>query len=280
MIHLFKVEKIKTLAVLLFEKRIFFNFELLGHNLKVTKDIKRKRIERDYPWLFHLAKHSEHFYDVGCNVGYISLIAAVLPNSKYIVALDPNPEAMSITAQNLIINGFGIKCKFITAFISDKSDQEVKFFTVGSGEAGSMFATHAVTAASLNSFYYVKTITIDEIMNLTKIIPDLIKIDVEGAENLALKGSVELAKKQITKIFVELHSVKERSMFETARFVINWCVDNDYVAYYLTDGKILQDPQKIAHRGKCHVLLLPKNIPYPEYLLNIQEGSELPRLID
>jgi hypothetical protein len=69
-------------------------------------------------------------------------------------------------------------------------------------------------------------------------------------------------------------------MFETGRFVINWCVDNDYVAYCLTDGKILQDPQKIAHRGKCHVLLLPKNIPYPEYLLNIQEGSELPRLID
>lgn len=262
------------------EKQIFFPFKIANISLKGIKGIYRKNVDMDDAWLFQLTKNAEVFYDLGCNIGYISLVAAIQKNNKMIVAVDPNPEALAKTAQNLIINGYGHKSKFISAFIGDVDGEEVKFYTVGSGEAGSMYANHAQTAAAVNSFYYVKKITIDTIIKQTGIIPNLIKIDVEGAENLALKGAVEIAKKQIAKFIVEMHALPELSMFDSGNFVISWCKKNNYVPYYLNDAVILENATTIASRGKCHLLLLPKEEKYPEYLKNIQQRDELPKVID
>lgn len=262
------------------EKKIFFQFNIAGVSLKGTKGIDRKKVDMDDAWLFHLTKNSESFYDLGCNIGYISLLAAIQKQNKTIVSVDPNPEALAKTAQNLIINGFGYKSKFISAFIGDIDDEEVKFYTVGTGEAGSMSANHAETASAINSYYYVKKITIDTIVKQTNIIPDLIKIDVEGAENLALMGATEIAKKQIAKIIVEMHSLPELSMLDSACFVIKWCEQNNYIPYYLKDAAILTDARTISGRGKCHLLLLPENEKYPEYLKNVNQRDELPKFID
>jgi len=262
------------------EKQIFFPFKIANISLKGIKGIDRKNVDMDDAWLFQLTKNAEVFYDLGCNIGYISLVAAIQKNNKMIVAVDPNPEALAKTAQNLIINGYGHKSKFISAFIGDVDGEEVKFYTVGTGEAGSMYANHAQTAAAVNSFYYVKKITIDTIIKQTGIIPNLIKIDVEGAENLALKGAVEIAKKQIAKFIIEMHALPELSMFDSGNFVINWCKKNNYVPYYLNDAVVLENATTIASRGKCHLLLLPKEEKYPEYLKNIQQRDELPKIID
>jgi FkbM family methyltransferase len=262
------------------EKSIFFSFKIAGINLKGVKGIDRRSVDMDDAWLFYLTKNNEVFYDLGCNIGYVSLVAAIQKTNKMIVAVDPNPEALAKTAQNLIINGFGYKSKFISAFIGDVDGEEVKFYTVGSGEAGSMYANHAETASAVDSYYYVKKITIDTIIKETNIIPDLIKIDVEGAENLALKGAIEIAKKQTTKIIVEMHALPELSMFDSANFVIKWCQENHYNPYYLRDKELLKDAETIATRGKCHLLLLPKNQEYPNYLKNINQRDKLPQSID
>jgi FkbM family methyltransferase len=261
------------------EKKVFSPFNIAGIPLKGIKGIDRKNVDMDDAWLFQLTKNSEIFFDLGCNIGYISLMAAIHEQNKVIVAVDPNPEALAKTAQNLIINGFGYKSKFISAFIGDFDDEDVKFYTVGSGEAGSMYPNHAETASAINSFYYVKKTTIDTIVNQTNLIPDLIKIDVEGAENLALIGAIETAKKQISKIIVEMHALPELSMLDSANFVINWCEQNSYVPYYLKDAEVLIDANKISSRGKCHLLLIPKNTKYPEYLKNVNQRDKLPKFI-
>lgn len=258
------------------EKNLFFEFKIAGVSLKGIKGTNRKNVDMDDAWLFQLTKNNNCFYDLGCNIGYISLFAAIQKNNKMIVAVDPNPEALAKAAQNLIINGFGFKSKFISAFIGDVVGKEVKFYTVGTGEAGSMYESHAHTASLTKSYYYVKTETIDSIIKSTGIIPDLIKIDVEGAENLALKGATEIAKKQFAKFIIEMHGLPERSMFDNANFVLDWCKENNYVPYYLKDAAILKDAETISKRGKCHLLLVPINQEYPEYLQNVKQRDELP----
>ena len=66
--------------------------------------------------------------------------------------VDPNPEALGMAASNIIQNNLGSRTQYLTAFVSDKPGNSMKFYTVGAGAAGSMYASHAETASSLNSF--------------------------------------------------------------------------------------------------------------------------------
>jgi FkbM family methyltransferase len=186
---------------------------------------------------------------------------------------------LSKAAQNIIINGFGYKAKFITAFIGDKTGDKIKFFTIGSGEAGSMFKGHAVTAAALNSYYMVEQFTIDSLVEQVNYIPDLIKMDIEGAESLALKGAIKTASFFKTKFMIEMHSPPELPMLENATRVLTWCTENHYHAFYLKDGRLLISAETIAQRGRCHLLLLPQSETYPAYLTGISQGSKLPNNI-
>lgn len=262
------------------EKSGYSNFELSGIKIKALQGTLRTKADKDDAWFFALAKNAEHLFDIGCNVGYMSLIAAIQKKNKSIVLADPNPEALAKAAQNMVINNFGLKTKFVAAFIGDADGEKVKFYTVGSGAAGSMYASHAETAASINSYYEVQKLTVDTLVKQVGQVPDLIKIDVEGAEYLVLQGATKTAAHQESAFFIEMHALKELPMKENAILVLNWCKDNAYKAYYLKTALELTDPETIASRGKCHLLLLPKNERYPEYLKNIKEGSPLPDTID
>ena len=262
------------------EKNIFLHFEIAGVPLKGLKGTYRNKVDQDDAWFFALAKNAEHIYDLGSNIGYMSLLAAIQKNNKSIVLVDPNPEALAKAAQNMIVNGFGFKSKFISAFIGDVDGEKLKFYTVGSGEAGSMYSSHAETAKAMNSYYEVEKITIDTIVNQLNYFPNLIKIDVEGAEYLALQGAVQTASKGISKFFIEMHSPVELPMVKNATLILKWCVENKYKAYYLKEAIELTNPELIANRGKCHLLLLPEEEKYPIYLKDIKQGNALPSSIN
>lgn len=266
----------KVLAFYYSNKKIYHKSKLCGIELKTLSNTIRKKTDKDDAWYFALLQNHTTIFDLGCNIGYTSLLAAIQPNNKKIVLVDPNPEALAKAAQNMIVNGFGFKSTFITAFVGNQDGKKVKFYTVGSGEAGSMYASHAETASAVNSFYEVEEITIDTLVNKVAFIPDLVKIDVEGAESLALEGAVCLAEKQTTKFFIEMHALKERSMKENAALIIDWCDKNHYKAFYLSLMTELDDANMIASRGKCHLLLIPTNEHIPVYLTTIKEGDSLP----
>ena len=78
------------------------------------------------------------------------MVAAIQKTNKNILLVDPNPEVLAKAAQNMIYNGFGLKSKFVSAFIGDKDGEKLNFYTIGSGAAGSMYSSHATTAAAVN----------------------------------------------------------------------------------------------------------------------------------
>jgi FkbM family methyltransferase len=250
---------------------------LAGKNIKAIPGTIRIKVDKDTAWFVALAKNNKKIFDLGANVGYPALLAHVFNPQidKYLLA-DPNPMALGFAAQNLILNGFSSNATFINAFISDKHGDSIPFYTVEAGEAGSMFKSHAKTASKLNKFFMVNTTTIDQLIQEQGWIPDFIKVDVEGAESLVLEGAKALAARQTCILMVEMHAPDELPMITNARNVLSWCKENQYQAWYMKEKIRLEHPETIAHRGKCHLLLLPISENYPDYLLSVDQSAALP----
>ena len=211
-------------------------------------------------------------------MGYTALLANIQGYTENLLLVDPNPKALAIAAKNLIYNNLAGNCTFISSFVSDHIGDEIPFYTVGSGAAGSMFKGHAESAASVNSYFMVATTTIDELVRQVGWQPDFVKIDVEGAESLVLAGAGKLAESKTTLFMIEMHSPPELPMVENTKRVLEWCTQFGYESWYMKEGVRLESPEQIAHRGKCHLLLQPKGWSYPEVIKNIQQGTQLSSL--
>ena len=116
-------------------------------------------------------------------------------------------------------------------------------------------------------------------LNFYKVKPDLVKIDVEGAETLVMHAAKTLANETRCTFFIEMHNVEGLGMEAAAQSMLDWCEEMDYKAWYPTTGKALAGAEEIKDRGKCHLLLLPKDKDYPEYLKGIAIYAPLPKTI-
>ena len=253
--------------------------QICGISLQVVDGTIREVVDQDDTWWFYLAKHHNIIFDIGCNVGYTALLALIQDSDKKLILVDPNPKALQMAAINIIQNGLGRNVNYALGFVGNTIDDQIKFYTVGSGAAGSMYPSHAKTASATNAFIDVKTFTLDYLYMYYKIIPDLVKIDVEGAETLVMQAGKKLAKDTQCSFFIEMHNVENLGMEAAGKFMLDWCSEMDYKAWYLKTGEELITAETIKGRGKCHLLLMPKSKQYPDYLSGISQSSSLPESI-
>lgn len=196
-----------------------------------------------------------------------------LDRESNIICVDPNPKAIARCAENLIINGLSNNCKFINAFVGDENDKKHDFFSSLTDEAGSMFRSFAKTSSRIGKSRIVKLLTVDKICENTNFIPDLIKIDVEGAELLVLKGIKEILKKSRPKLFIEVHSGEELSIIKNTKDLQRWANEKFYKCYYLRNHSLITDANQISNRGKYHMILIDQDQKYPEYLKEVSEND-------
>lgn len=249
---------------------------LLGVPVKTVRGTIHNTVDYDDAWFFALAQNSKVIFDIGCNSGYTGLLALLSDPNKQILLVDANPLAMARTVKNLAINKLINNARMFIGFVSDKPDEQIAFYTVGSGAAGSMFKTHAKTAGKANISVQVNTTTLDILTKQYQLMPDFVKIDVEGAESLVLAGSTALASHKKSRLLVEMHGSPEMSMAENARKILMWCAESGFSAWYLKEHALLEKEDQIAKRGRCHLLLQPKEWSYPDFLKSIQQKAQLP----
>lgn len=249
--------------------------QLLDKEVVVREGTIRFPPDYDDAWMLACALYSEIMFDIGANIGYDSLLALAGGGVQKLVAVEPNPIALSTAAEILIHNGLSDRVRFVPAFASDVADSVVEFWTIGDGAAGSIYRGHARSASRTKSFITVPTTTLDTLMERYNEVPDFVKIDVEGAEHKVLQGSRRCAGLGTTRFLVEMHSPPELPMNENAACVLEWCRSVGYSAWYLKQHSLLTDPQAIAKRGRCHLLLQPAAWPYPEWLRGIEQSASL-----
>jgi FkbM family methyltransferase len=191
------------------------DFLLFERPIKVNglKAIPRKHTA-DFNMLFHDKEYEEEsrlnlnegeiFVDVGANVGHYTLKAATYHPEVKIISIEAHPKNYKALCRNVSCNRFS-NIITINKAVSDKKGKVTLYEHITDDnrvltDDFSIQADH-----NKKSSVVVDSDTIDNILKEIKIgSADVLKMDIEGAEVMALKGATETLDK-LRKIIVEIH---------------------------------------------------------------------------
>lgn len=228
--------------------------------------------EYDDAWMLACALRAKQVFDIGSNIGQAALIMLLSPSVEQITLVEPNPSALIIAAENLILNGLVSRARFVAAFADHKDDDEVTLWTLETGAAGSIYPERAVSARRHNTSIRVPTITLDTLIAKYGV-PDLVKLDVEGAEMRALQGAAKLAQGGQTRFLVEMHMIPNMTMMQHFILLLKWCASVGYSAWFLPTHQRL--PLQNIPDARCHVMLQPEGWLYPDWLAEIPMNAQV-----
>ena len=143
------------------------------------------------------------FFDVGANVGYYTILASPLVSDEgRVVAFEPVMRNLTFLQRHVQLNS-AQNVSILPFAVSDSCG--LARFSFGSGHA----LGHLDKAERSKTI--VPTITLDRIAEEMGIIPDVIKIDVEGGESEVLAGAARILKQAKPAIFLSTHSPQLRA---------------------------------------------------------------------
>jgi FkbM family methyltransferase len=173
-----------------------------GHSIYVSPDAALRFWRRDLqqvdPWLLALAAElvaaEASIWDIGANVGLFAMAAAGLAGSHgAVVAVEPDPFLAGLlrrSSAELPPTCAGVEV--VHAAVSDRRGSS-SFSIARRSRAASHLAavTGSTQSGGAREVVEVPTLSLDDLL-ATHRRPDLVKIDVEGAELLCLQGAREL----------------------------------------------------------------------------------------
>ena len=142
-------------------------------------------------------------FDIGAHIGLVTLpLAAKISPEGTVFAFEPGNSNRKFLEQHLRINQ--IKNVTVVAdLIGEKLDDSANFY-----QSASDSGMNTITDTGRRKGYkqtVVRQTTLDEFCTLHELRPQLIKIDVEGAELRVLKGGVKVLRQSMPTIFLSVH---------------------------------------------------------------------------
>ena len=133
--------------------------------------------------------------DVGANVGYYTLLSALLAGpSGAVWSFEPNPRNAGFLRRHAAINGLR-QVRVEQAAVSDAEGTARFDFGTGSGTG------HLASDGAIE----VRTLRLDDFCAANRIIPRVVKIDVEGAEAAVRDGFAATVEAARPVIFLSTH---------------------------------------------------------------------------
>ncbi|HEX6042077.1 FkbM family methyltransferase [Longimicrobium sp.] len=155
--------------------------------------------EREQTALFEqLIRPGHTVLDVGANIGYYTLLAAVLVGPKGAVhAFEPEPRNAGFLRRHVEMNRLR-KVTVQQAAVSDRAGTARFDFGSGSG-TGRLADSGAIE---------VRTLRLDDYCAEHGLAPSAIKIDVEGAEMSVLQGARQTLERHRPVLFLSTHGAE------------------------------------------------------------------------
>lgn len=139
-------------------------------------------------------------YDLGAHVGFYTLLSSrgVGPTGQ-VIAFEPLPSNVSLLKRNLVLNGC-TNCRIMEVAVSDRSGSAWFDAQPGRSSEGHLAPRGRVQ---------VSVVVLDELIKEGNLpVPNVIKMDIEGAEYAALSGSTSLLDDYHPLIFLATHGAQ------------------------------------------------------------------------
>jgi FkbM family methyltransferase len=200
--------------------------------------------------LQRLIRPGDVVYDVGANIGLYTRFIAHFGASQ-IIAFEPMTENRKLLALNVV----GLPVQIVPFALADQDGEEdFQVDDMMSGSAALDRVTGGLASAGRRQYGLpplterVGVTRLDGLPQLPP--PNVIKIDIEGAEAMMLRGAIESLQRYRPRLVIEMHQVP------ITIEVIDILIDAGYVTYGILgtyrrisreDRYLLTDPYSLHH---------------------------------
>ena len=199
----------------------------------------------NFAWFCRHIKKGMTVYDVGANRGQMTLLFSKLTGkSGRVYAFEPLPQAFQSLSANCVLNHLSNAVPHQVAVCASLGQCTLVTFP---GRP-----TQSKIEGVEPSYFYpqaqsipVEAMTLDSILD-RGVVPDLIKIDVEGGGAEVLKGAEKLLKEHSPQIYIELHGPDEQ------RGVNEFLISNGFTVETLTGQRIADATTQWANPLYCY----------------------------
>lgn len=217
-------------------REIFFDADIYGTKIKILDGSRQQEYFHEYYTCGSMYEaaftavltdvlnrtESTTFIDIGAHIGYFTVYAAnLLGDSGKIVSVEPNPEYYDYILKNIQLNNLGDKVRTFQLALSSKP---------GKASSGGYEGRDSIESDTGD----IDIITFDQLCETEGFEPDIVKIDVHGAEYKVLAGMPEMLENKIKHLFVEIHPIELMQGYNI-HDVIKLLDDRKYELMELTD---------------------------------------------
>jgi FkbM family methyltransferase len=163
--------------------------------------------------LQRLVHKGDVVYDLGANIGLYSRFFVQCCGAAQVYAFEPMANNRQLLAENIAIGGCSSQATVLPYAVGnvdgtlefqvdDLTSNSGTLDVVTGGRASQSRAQYGLPPRTV----FVHGVRLDTLVQTGQIpVPNVIKLDIEGAEALALEGAQELLSRQISRIALELH---------------------------------------------------------------------------
>jgi FkbM family methyltransferase len=215
---------------------------------------------RGYEWetmtiFLELCRQAKGVVDVGSNTGLFSLVACAANPNVRVLAFEPLHAVHSILSRNIAANGWQDRCRAVEAAASDRCGSSELFVPVDD----SLQTGAAIAARPWPDTQYTRqetrvTTLDDACSDLPRV--DLIKVDVEGAEDKVLAGMPGILANDRPALILECNPGGPARQIEEA------LAPHGYRYYHLTQAGPVAQPSiipDITERYRNYLCLCPRS---------------------
>lgn len=213
--------------------------------------------------LEQLLKPAMTFVDVGANWGYYTLLAAGRTGpAGRVISFEPDPRLFALLQANLQRNHLD----HVTPLPFAASDDCQAIHLAGYDEQGGNWGLSRVTSRAESGTFEVDGRRIDDVLDETSVERvDLLKMDIEGAEDLALAGMTDgLARRRYRAILLEIHPAHLAERGVEPATVVQLLAGQGYRAWRLNHSPAAS--RRAAYR---------RTIRLSDYLVSFRGGEPL-----